>query len=298
MKQKNELGKGLRALLSSINTENSPAVGEIQNSRINSVNMIPIQQIQPNKLQPRNAFDEELIQELAESIKTYGIIQPLTVRHLEGDHYQIISGERRYRASRIAGLTELPVYIREADDNEMLEMALVENIQREDLNPIEVAISYQRLSEECGYTQEVLADRVGKKRSTISNYVRLLKLPVEIQTALKGKSLSMGHARVIAGIDDLMVQMQLFKDIQKKEMSVRDAEKALQHYTRSKSRRPVQSGPVQVTADGQIEILEKKISMFFGYKATIQRKENGEGQIIIRFKNDQQLNDILDRLEE
>jgi len=296
MKQKNELGKGLRALLSSINTENPAPVEDVQSTRVNSVNMLPLEQIHPNKLQPRNAFDEERIQELAESIKTYGIIQPLTVRPTGNDQYQIISGERRYRASKLAGLKEVPVYLRQADDNEMLEMALVENIQREDLNPIEVAISYQRLSDECGYTQEELADRVGKKRSTVSNYVRLLKLPVEVQNALKNKTLTMGHARVIAGIDDLVLQLQLFKDIQKKEMSVRDTEKALQLYTRSRARRPVNVQSVQ--ADRQMDLLEKKISMFFGYKASIQRKETGEGQIIIRFKNDQQLNDILDRLEE
>ncbi|MBK8955604.1 MAG: ParB/RepB/Spo0J family partition protein [Saprospiraceae bacterium] len=296
MKQKNELGKGLRALLSTINSDATVPVDITENTKVNKVSLISVDKIYANKQQPRHVFDEELIQELAESIKTYGIIQPLTVRQTGDDRFQIISGERRFKASQLAGLREVPVYIRHANDNEMLEMALVENIQREDLNPVEIAISYQRLSDECGYTQEQLAERVGKKRSTISNYVRLLKLPVEVQTALKAKTITMGHARVIAGVDDLLMQMQLFKDIQKSEMSVRDAEKTLQNYQRSKARKPVK--PSARSIDQTIEVLEKKMSMFFGYKVQIQRKESGEGQIVIKFKNDHQLNEILDRIDE
>lgn len=296
MKQKNELGKGLRALLSSINADTPMHVDVTESSKINAVSLIPIEKIFVNKQQPRHVFDEELISELAESIKTYGIIQPLTVRQIGADQFQIISGERRFRASQLAGLKEIPVYIRLANDNEMLEMALVENIQREDLNPIEVAISYQRLSDECGYTQEQLSDRVGKKRSTISNYVRLLKLPVEVQNAIKAKNITMGHARVIAGVDDLILQMQLFKDIQKNEMSVRETEKTLQNYQRSKARRP--ASPATNSSNNSLEPLEQKMSMFFGYKVQIQRKENGEGQILIKFKNDRQLNEILDRIDE
>jgi ParB family transcriptional regulator, chromosome partitioning protein len=234
MSQKNELGKGLRALLSNINTEPANRSAQTAETTVNAVNMVPIEQIHPNKQQPRHVFEEDLIQELAKSITTYGLIQPLTVRKLNEGHYQIISGERRYRASQLAGLKTLPVYIRTANDNEMLEMALVENIQREDLNPMEIAISYQRLADECGFTQEQLADRVGKKRSTISNYIRLLKLPLDVQAALKSKALTMGHARVIAGVDDLITQMQLFKDIQSKDLSVRETEKILQSYSRAK----------------------------------------------------------------
>jgi ParB family transcriptional regulator, chromosome partitioning protein len=296
MSQKNELGKGLRALLSNINTESNTKTNPVGSTVINSVNLIPIGFIHPNKHQPRNHFEEELITELSESIKTYGIIQPLTVRKTNIDEYQIISGERRYRASLLAGIKELPVYIRTANDNEMLEMALVENIQREDLNPIEIAISYQRLSDEYKYTQEELSTRVGKKRSTISNYIRLLKLPVEVQNALKNKSLTMGHARVIAGVDDLLMQMQLFKDIQRKELSVRDSEKLLQSFAKSKARKPLQQKPSNTPS--QLKIIEDKLSSFIGYKTIIQRKVNGEGQIIIRFKDDRQLNDIIDRFEE
>ncbi len=296
MSQKSELGKGLRALLSNINTETGVKNNPVSSTAINAVSVIPIAQIHPNKQQPRHVFEEELIKELADSIKTYGIIQPLTVRKTNIDEYQIISGERRYRACLLAGLQEVPVYVRTANDNEMLEMALVENIQREDLNPIEIAISYQRLSDEYKYTQEELSSRVGKKRSTISNYVRLLKLPVEIQNAIKNKSLSMGHARVIAGVDDLIQQMQLFKDIQSKELSVRDAEKILQSYTKSKARRPV--SPPPSTTQTQIKVLEDRMSAFFGSRVNINRKSNGEGQIVIKFKDDRQLNDILDRIEE
>ncbi len=296
MSQKSDLGKGLRALLSNINTETGLKTNPVSSTAINAVSVIPIAQIHPNKQQPRHVFEEELINELADSIKTYGIIQPLTVRKTNIDEYQIISGERRYRASLVAGLQEIPVYVRTANDNEMLEMALVENIQREDLNPIEIAISYQRLSDEYKYTQEELASRVGKKRSTISNYVRLLKLPVEIQNAIKSKTLSMGHARVIAGVDDLMQQMQLFKDIQSKELSVRDAEKILQSYSKAKARRPV--NPAPLSTPNQIKVLEDRMSAFFGYKVSINRKTNGEGQIVIKFKDDRQLNDILDRIED
>ncbi len=296
MSQKSELGKGLRALLSNINTETGVKNNPVSSTAINAVSVIPIAQIHPNKQQPRHVFEEELIKELADSIKTYGIIQPLTVRKTNIDEYQIISGERRYRACLLAGLQEVPVYVRTANDNEMLEMALVENIQREDLNPIEIAISYQRLSDEYKYTQEELSSRVGKKRSTISNYVRLLKLPVEIQNAIKNKSLSMGHARVIAGVDDLIQQMQLFKDIQSKELSVRDAEKILQSYTKFKARRPV--SPPPSTTQTQIKVLEDRMSAFFGSRVNINRKSNGEGQIVIKFKDDRQLNDILDRIEE
>ncbi len=297
MSQKNELGKGLRALLSSINTEPGLKTEHEPSTAVNAVRMIPIEQIRPNKQQPRHVFEDELIQELSESILTYGIIQPLTVREIGPNDYQIISGERRYRASQRAGLKELPVYIRSANDNEMLEMALVENIQREDLNPVEIAISYQRLSDECGYTQEELSTRVGKKRSTISNYVRLLKLPVEIQNSIKAKSLSMGHARVIAGVDDLMLQLQLFKDIQKKDLSVREAEKMVQGFQKAKARKPVQNG-TSSAVQSDIRVLEQKFSAFFGYKTTIQRKVTGEGQVIIKFKDDRQLNEILDRLDE
>lgn len=296
MSQKNELGKGLRALLSNINAESGMKTSTTGSTVINAVTVIPIEQIHPNKQQPRHVFEEELIQELADSIKTYGIIQPLTVRKINVDEYQIISGERRYRAALVAGLKELPVYIRTANDNEMLEMALVENIQREDLNPIEIAISYQRLSDEYNYTQEELSTRVGKKRSTISNYIRLLKLPVDIQNAIKNKSLSMGHARVIAGVDDLFQQMQLFKDIQSKELSVREAEKMLQSYQKAKARRPVT--PLQEIKNSQLQILEDKLSALFGSKVNISRKPNGEGLITIKFKDDRQLNDILDRLED
>ncbi|HRG69960.1 MAG TPA: ParB/RepB/Spo0J family partition protein, partial [Saprospiraceae bacterium] len=293
MSQKNELGKGLRALLSNINTDQSQKSVAPASTAINTINIIPIDQIVVNKQQPRHVFEEELITELSESIKTYGLIQPLTVRKINVNEYQIISGERRFRASQLAGLKELPVYIRTANDNEMLELALVENIQREDLNPIEIGISYQRLSDECGYTQEQLSERIGKKRSTISNYVRLLKLPLDIQAALKNKTLSMGHARVIAGVDDLIVQMQLFKDIQAKDLSVRETERAIQSFAKASARRPLKSPPTNSNA--QIKTLEDRLSAKFGYKVQIKRNATGEGQIIIKFKDDRQLNDLLDR---
>ncbi len=219
MAKKSALGKGLGALIKQSETE-------IPESRVNATNEIDIRNIEVNPYQPRTNFDQEALEELAASIRQLGIIQPITVREIEGGKYQIISGERRYRASLIAGLTEMPAYIRHADDNSMLELALVENIQREDLDAIEVAISYQRLIDECRLTQENVSDRVGKKRSTVANYLRLLKLPAEIQVAIRDRKLSMGHARALVNIEQPEHQLQLLHSIIDEGWSVRQVETA------------------------------------------------------------------------
>ena len=220
MAKKSALGKGLGALIKQSETE-------IPESQAHATNKIDIQKIEANPYQPRTNFDQEALEELAASIKQLGIIQPITVREINHGKYQIISGERRYRASMIAGLSEIPAYIRHADDNNMLELALVENIQREDLDAIEVAISYQRLIDECKLTQENVSDRVGKKRSTIANYLRLLKLPAEVQLAIRKGQLSMGHARALVNVEQSDRQLQLLQNIVENGLSVRQVEVAV-----------------------------------------------------------------------
>jgi ParB family chromosome partitioning protein len=298
MNQKKELGKGLQALISNINREDSGS--KIPRTRPEAESyLIDLDKIKPNPHQPRRNFEDEALAELAASIKTFGVIQPLTVRKTNQDEYQIISGERRYRACLMAGLKQVPAYVRSANDQEVLEMALVENIQREDLNPIEIAITYSRLMEECDLTQEKLSERVGKQRSTISNYVRILKLSPEIQTAVKNKTLSMGHARVIAGINDLLYQNYLFKEILAKDLSVREAEKMAQLHqgARLSNERTVKEVS-SVTTHPMIKPIEDRISAFLGTKVQINRKSDGSGQILIHFKSDQSLNDILDKFED
>lgn len=223
MAKKNALGRGLGALIQQSETR-------IPESRVNVTNNIDIRQIETNPFQPRSNFDQEALEELASSIKQLGIIQPITVREVGNDKYQIISGERRYRASLIAGLTEIPAFIRHADDNNMLELALVENIQREDLDAMEVAISYQRLMDECQLTQENVSERVGKKRSTITNYLRLLKLPAEIQLAIRQRQIGMGHARALINIEEPEQQLNLLQDILDRGLSVRQVEDAVRRF--------------------------------------------------------------------
>ena len=205
------LGKGLAALLKDPRTEienaNQPGAEEV----VGSIAEIPVQSVQPNPFQPRTFFDDEALQELADSIQQLGVIQPITVRRLSSDSYELISGERRWRASKLAGLTAIPAYIRLADDQGMLEMALVENIQREELDAVEVALSYQRLMDECSITQEQMSKRVGKKRSTVSNYIRLLKLPPIIQAGIRDRMLSMGHARALVSIESEENQLKMYK---------------------------------------------------------------------------------------
>ncbi len=302
MNQKSELGKGLKALLSNISSaEDNKSATSISPTEVNRTDMIPISQISANKRQPRNEFEENLLEELAQSIRSYGIIQPLTVREIAPGQYQIISGERRYRAALMAGLTEVPCYLRKANDGDLLELALVENIQREDLNPIEIAVSYQRLMDELNYTHEQLAEKVGKKRSTVSNYVRLLKLPTEVQDALRNKSISMGHARVLAGIGNPVLQLQLFKEIKAKDISVREAEHWMSQRESSSGIRQQTSPGAKgnpSTSDHTIKPIEDRLSECLGTKVTIQRNPKGQGKIIIPFKSDAQLNEILDQFDE
>ena len=225
MSKKPALGRGLGALLQNSETDiTSSSIGEDIGNVVGSVSSISIRDIETNPFQPRTQFEKEALVELSNSIKELGIIQPVTVRKLGYGKYQLISGERRYRASQIAGLTDIPAFIRIANDQEMLEMALVENIQRQELDAVEVAFSYQKLIEECGLTQEKLSERVGKKRSTVANYLRLLKLPAEIQLSIRTRDISMGHARTLVNIKDEKKQVTLSRRIIKEGLSVRQVE--------------------------------------------------------------------------
>jgi len=290
------MGKGLAALL---NDTGNVSTGKDQNADkvLGSIAEIPLEQIVANPDQPRTLFDPEALEELAVSIKELGIIQPITVRKVEGDNFQIISGERRFRASKIAGLESIPAYIRLADDQSTLEMALVENIQREELDPIEIALSYQRLIEECDLTQEAMSERVGKKRSTITNYLRLLKLQPLIQAGLRDKMISMGHARALINVDQEEEQVELYHDAIKKDLSVRQIEEAVRKLktskTESKSKASSTSSPLPENYAQAQEKLAEKLQM----KVDLSRTKRGRGKISISFRNDAELDRILEQLQ-
>lgn len=288
MVKKNALGRGLGALIE----------GADQDMRIapDAINEIAVRDIVSNPWQPRSSFDEESLDELASSIKEIGIIQPLTVRLLEDGKYQLITGERRFRAAVKIGLRKIPAYVREADDQNMLEMALVENIQRKDLNAIEVAISYQRLIEECNLTQETLSDRVGKKRATISNYLRLLKLPAEIQMALREDKLSMGHARALINLENPEDQLKAFHAAIRKELSVRKIEEYVRQLQEGKNTSKSNKSHV---IPGEYDQLKRHLSYHFGTSVVFTRNTKGAGKIVIPFGSDEELEKIiaiLDRL--
>lgn len=289
-KKRNALGRGLGALL-----EDSPSNRKesTESSPVSSINEIPVESIAVNPFQPRTHFDQGALNELAESIKTQGIIQPITVRKVGENAYQLISGERRLQASKIAGLETIPAYIRTANDQQMLEMALIENIQRENLNAIEIALSYQRLITECELKQEQLGERVGKNRSTVTNYLRLLKLPPDIQIAVRDKKLSMGHARAIINVDNVDAQLEIFKKIINNDLSVRKTEELVRNYTN-----PAKS-TIESRAGGHpdqeilVKKLQNRLSSHFGTKVSI-RTDGSKGEIKIPFVSSEDLERILE----
>ena len=291
--KKSALGRGLGALLENSKTDITTKQNGNTAPVAGSVNLLKIATIEVNPFQPRTHFDADALNELAESIRQHGIIQPITVRKMGYDQYQLISGERRFRASQIAGLTEVPVYIRIANDQTMLEMALVENIQREDLDAIEVAISYKRLIDECNLTQEQLADKVAKQRSTITNYLRLLKLPAEIQKGIRDKQISMGHARALITIENEDLQLALFAKIIEENLSVRDVE-SLARGEKVKTQVP------KVKAKSIVSLEDKKIieklNHLLHMPIALKRKKDGSGSLSLSFKNDGQFEEILERL--
>ena len=291
--QRNALGRGLSALLENASTD----ITGSEAKPLNSISEIPISQVQANPFQPRDVFEETALNELAESIKIHGIIQPITVRKLGYDSYQIISGERRTRAARIAGLTKIPAYIRLADDQGMLEMALIENIQREELNAMEIAFSYKRLLDECSLNQEQLGDRVGKNRSTVNNYLRLLKLPDNIQVAIRDNEITMGHARAIINIEDADEQQYLFNKMVEDSLSVRDVETLVrQAHERVEEKKA--SNPAKKKAETPSSFIEfqQTLSNKFDTKVKIKADERGRGSLVIPFKSQQDLKRLIDLL--
>ena len=290
MGKKKEIGKGIRALLANIEQENNSSP-QIAKSESKANVAVDIELIEANPFQPRTEFDQEQLEDLSESIKTFGVIQPITLRKLSSKKYQIISGERRWRASKLAGLTEIPAYVREADDQGMLEMALLENIQRADLNPLEVAISYQRLIDECDLTHEELSQRLGKKRSSISNYLRVLKLSPSAQTALKMDRISLGHAKVLAGVEPIENQIGVLEEILSKGLSVRATERLVQSKTSKSS-----NGTTSKVLHPEVRKYQDQLADKVGRKVAISRNDQGKGSIKITFKNDDELNQIMESL--
>jgi len=296
---KMQIGKGIRALLTNIEERGTAPTGQELREISREPLEIPVESIEANPYQPRTDFDEQALAELAESIRIHGIIQPLTLRRLHEGRYQLIAGERRWRAAQLAGLKSVPAYIRLADDQGMLEMAIVENIQRADLNPMEMAFSLQRLMDECRLTHEELSGRVGKQRSTVSNFLRLLKLPPQIQDALRKEKISMGHAKCIAGLDDISAQLMVLGEVLSKELSVRETEKLVSQYQQRPStpkEKGQQKPPKQKSAD--IKRIEQQLKARLGVHVDLQYQENGSGEIRIPFKSDRELNYILDLLED
>ncbi|MFH2141922.1 MAG: ParB/RepB/Spo0J family partition protein [Bacteroidota bacterium] len=288
MVKKSVLGRGLGALMDDADNPRQIQIG--------SVNELDINVIIANPYQPRTKFDEESLNELAGSIKQLGIIQPITVRESDDGKFQLITGERRYRAAKMAGLQSIPAYVRKADDQGMIEMALVENIQREDLDAIEVALSYQRLIEECHLTQENLSDRVGKQRSTISNYLRLLKLPAKIQLGIRDKNITMGHARAIITIEDTETQLMIYDQILKYDFSVRKVEEVVRELS-NETQTYQKPEKIRLKFAKEYADLKNHLQKYFQSNVDFKRNETGKGKIVIHFNGDEDLERIVGILD-
>jgi ParB family transcriptional regulator, chromosome partitioning protein len=291
--KKKALGRGLSAILESPETDitSKDISGEFV---VGAVAMVATESIEPNPFQPRTFFDETELAELVISIQNQGIIQPITVRKTGYDHYQLIAGERRLKASKVAGLREIPAYIRIANDEQMLELALVENIHRSDLNPLEIAISFQRLIEECQIRQEDLSPRVGKDRSTISNYIRLLKLPAEVQLAIRNSIISMGHARALITLADEKDQLRIMQEIISKKLSVRQVEDLVRNPVKEK--KPSKSSADSVLSP-KFEQIRESLNKRLNARVEVRISNNGKGSIVIPFRSDEEFDRIASKLE-
>lgn len=278
------LGRGLDALISTQQ--------EVQTDGSSSINEIELDKIKANPNQPRKEFNEESLRELADSIAEIGVIQPITVRQIGDDLYEIIAGERRCKASALAGKKCIPAYVRTADDENMMEMALIENIQREDLNAVEVALAYQHLLDTYGLTQEKLSERVGKNRSTITNYLRLLKLPAPIQIALQNKTMDMGHARALLALDNTAEQMRIFKLIETEHLSVRKVEELVKQAQNGKTN--AKSNNNKTALPEEFQVLKDSLSRFFQTKVQLTCSDKGKGKISIPFSNEEELEHIIE----
>ncbi len=312
--KKQGLGKGIRALLDTIdddlkapsegvpavsgpNTQGGSAPAAVPAAPATGISRIALDQISVNPMQPRRDFDEQALEELSESIKLHDIIQPVTVIKIGPDKYQLISGERRMRASKMAGLVDIPAYVRTTDGQGMLEMALLENLQRENLNAIEIALSYRQLMDECGLTQEMVAERMNKERSTVANYLRLLKLPPDIQKAVRDNKLSMGHARAIIGLDHVEQQLYVFRETMERGLSVRQVEQLVKDMSADGSAPSAAAAkPVSVKLPPAYKRIEDNMASHFSTKVKLERKKNGRGSIFIEFYNDEDLERIMGKM--
>jgi ParB family chromosome partitioning protein len=290
---KDQLGKGIRSLLQSIDTDLKTTSGQLKPSvveHVTSSSRIAVEEIEPNPKQPRHDFDETALKELATSIKLHDIIQPITVSKLTTGKYRLISGERRWRAAKIAGLKDIPAFVRQANDQQLLELALLENLQREDLNAMEVALSYKRMMDELEYTQEQVADRMGKDRSTVANVIRLLRLPPAIQLSVRRGELSMGHARALIALDVVDAQLVAFKEILAKGLSVRQTEALVQQLKKSL---PAVKKTTNSTSSSPYKRIEDKLASHFSTRVKIKTNKDGSGQLIIEYYTQEEFNKIL-----
>lgn len=295
---KDLLGKGIRSLLQNIDTDLKTTAGDLKANvveQVTSTSRIPIDDIQVNPKQPRRDFDEIALTELATSIKLHDIIQPLTVSKLANGKYQLIAGERRFRAAKIAELKDVPVYLRQANDKELLELALLENLQREDLNAIEIGLSYKRMMEELGHTQEQVAERMGKERSTVTNYMRLLKLPPDIQLSVRNNELSMGHARALINIDTVDRQLYVFNEIKQNGLSVRQTEELVRNMYKVEQPAAVKSS-VKNELPPAYKRIEDNLASHFGTKVRLSHNKNGSGSITVEYYSLEELNKVLDQM--
>lgn len=280
-------GKGLDALIDT---------GDVRTQGSSNLSEISLSDIEPNPNQPRREFDEEALSELAASIREIGIVQPITLRQTSDGRYQIIAGERRWRAAKIAGVETIPAYIRTANDETIMEMALVENIQREDLNAIEIALAYEHLAETTGLTQEKISEKVGKSRAAVANYIRLLKLPALVQMALQNKTIDMGHARALLSLDSPSLQIKLYRDIEKNGYSVRKVEQLVQELKNGSSVKPSNNSKGSKLPE-EFDVLKKRLSSFFHAKVEMTCSAKGKGKISIPFENEEELERIMNVLD-
>lgn len=300
--KKKALGLGIKALLNNIDEELNGKNQVLPNAASEKTALpqvggrIPLDQIEVNPKQPRKDFEEKALHELAESIKLHDIIQPITVSRLPNGKYRLISGERRFRASKIAGLTSIPAYIRSVDNQELIEMALLENLQREDLNAIEIALSYKLLMDECNMTQEQVAERMKKERSTVANYIRLLKLPPDIQKAVRENEISMGHARAIISLSNIEEQLYVFREINQKNLSVRQTESLVKSLNNQSSKSANSCNTSDKSLPAAYKRIEDDMASHFSTKVKLARKKNGKGSVLIEFYSDQDLERIMEAM--
>ncbi|MBD0286434.1 MAG: ParB/RepB/Spo0J family partition protein [Bacteroidota bacterium] len=295
---KDALGKGIRSLLQNIDTDLKNTAGVLKNpsaaEAVTGTSRIPIENIETNPKQPRRDFDEQSLQELAQSIKLHDIIQPITVSKIHTNKFRLISGERRLRAAKLAGLMDIPAFVRQSNDHDLLELALLENLQREDLNAMEIALGYKRMMEELNHTQEQVAERMGKDRSTVTNYIRLLKLPPDIQVAVRNGEISMGHARALINVDTIDQQLYIFDEIKAKGLSVRQTENLVRNIYKedgTAKKEPTESLPPAYKK------VEDKLASHFSTKVKMKHNKNGSGQITIEYFSLQELNKLLDLMQ-